>query len=52
MLADHAPERRFAALFLVLLMLGLGACNTIEGAGQDIEAAGEGIADTAEDAAD
>jgi predicted small secreted protein len=51
-LANHAPERRFAALFLVLLMLGLAACNTIEGAGQDLEAAGEGIADTAEDAAD
>jgi predicted small secreted protein len=52
MLADHAPERRFAAHFLVLLMLGLAACNTVEGAGRDIEAAGDSIADTAEDAAD
>ena len=42
--------------FFVLLALGAGfvlsACNTIEGAGRDIESAGDSIADTAEDASD
>ena len=32
---------------LLLLGLGLSACNTISGAGQDIENAGEGIQDAA-----
>ena len=31
------------------LLAGLSACNTIAGAGKDIEAAGETITDTAED---
>lgn len=32
--------------------LMLAACNTVEGAGKDIEAAGDSIADTASDAKD
>jgi len=32
------------------LSLGLAACNTVEGAGQDIENTGEAIEDTAQDA--
>lgn len=43
-------NRKTALLALVLATLGLGACNTIEGAGQDIGAAGEAIEDTADDA--
>ena len=40
-------------LGLVLLgTLGLASCNTMEGAGQDIEAAGDSISDTAEDTED
>jgi len=36
--------RKLVALLGALLMvLGLAACNTIEGAGEDVEAAGEGI---------
>ncbi|MEM9442670.1 MAG: entericidin A/B family lipoprotein [Pseudomonadota bacterium] len=31
------------------LLAGLAACNTIAGAGKDIEAAGGAISDTAED---
>ena len=33
-------------------MLALAACNTVEGAGEDIEAAGDSISDTASDAKD
>ena len=37
---------------LALLLAGgiISACNTVEGAGKDIESAGEGIKDTARDA--
>ena len=35
--------------FTVLLVLGLAGCNTIEGADEDIEAAGEAIERTADD---
>lgn len=39
------------ALLTMLLAGGiLTACNTVEGAGKDIESAGEGIKDTARDA--
>ncbi len=33
-------------------MLALAACNTVEGAGKDIKAAGNGIEDAAQDAKD
>ena len=40
----------------LLLAFGAGvvlsACNTVEGVGRDVEAAGDSIADTAEDAKD
>ncbi len=39
----------FAALVL-LLSAAVSACNTVEGAGKDIEAAGDAIQDTADDA--
>lgn len=44
-------EAKRIPTLLALAMLGLGAaaCNTIEGAGQDIEAAGSGIEDAADD---
>ena len=38
------------ALLLSLGTFGLHACNTVEGAGQDVENTGEAIQDTAEDA--
>ncbi|HEX9180490.1 MAG TPA: entericidin A/B family lipoprotein [Burkholderiales bacterium] len=37
-------SRRFVALFLlVAALLGLAGCNTVQGMGRDIEAAGEAI---------
>ncbi|TQV70106.1 entericidin A/B family lipoprotein [Denitrobaculum tricleocarpae] len=33
----------------VVVALGLSACNTIEGIGEDVEAGGEAISETAED---
>lgn len=33
----------------ILLSMTLSACNTVEGAGQDIEAGGDAIEDTARD---
>ncbi|MGI9487144.1 MAG: entericidin A/B family lipoprotein [Geminicoccaceae bacterium] len=40
----------FYRLLIVLgLLASLSACNTIAGAGKDIEAAGETITDTADD---
>ena len=46
-----------ARMFLVLMTLlmtagALSACNTISGAGKDIEAGGDAISDTADDAKD
>lgn len=37
-------------LFVLLALLGLTACETIEGAGQDIENAGEAISQEANEA--
>ena len=34
-------------LLIVMTMLGLMACNTIEGAGEDIEAGGSAVSDAA-----
>ena len=33
----------------VMLFAGLAACNTIQGAGQDVEAGGEAISETAQE---
>lgn len=38
------------ALLAMTAMFGLGACNTMEGAGQDIEKAGSKIEEKAQDA--
>lgn len=34
------------------LSIGLSACNTVEGAGKDVSAAGSAVSDTAKDAKD
>lgn len=39
-------------LFSGLLLIGSAGCNTTEGLGQDVEAAGEAIEDAAEEAED
>lgn len=42
--------RRLAALSVVALALMAAACNTIEGAGRDLSAAGHAVSRTAQDA--
>lgn len=37
----------FIAIFLQLAAIGLSGCNTVRGAGQDIEAAGQEIEEEA-----
>ena len=44
--------RNLGALWLVFACLALAACNTTAGAGRDIEATGDLIEDSAEDAKD
>lgn len=43
---------RLPAIAILATALALMACNTIEGAGEDIGSAGQAIENTAEDAAD
>lgn len=43
---------RIAVLLAALLGLGLTACNTTQGLGEDVEAAGDAIEDTADEAED
>ncbi|HET8807373.1 MAG TPA: entericidin A/B family lipoprotein [Methylophaga sp.] len=38
-----------AFILSILMTLGLAACNTIEGVGEDMEAAGDAIEDEAEE---
>lgn len=40
---------RLSFLAMVLAILSLGACNTIEGAGEDIEAGGEAVEGAAQE---
>jgi predicted small secreted protein len=42
--------RKFVLFAALAASLAVAACNTIEGAGRDISAAGGAIADTARDA--
>lgn len=42
--------RKFMLLLAGAASLAIAACNTVEGAGEDVSAAGEAVADTARDA--
>jgi predicted small secreted protein len=42
--------RKFIMLAIVAAGLTLAACNTVEGAGRDVSAAGHAVTDTAHDA--
>lgn len=44
-----APLRKFIPLIAAAMLGLLGACNTMEGLGQDIERGGENLQDSAED---
>ena len=39
-------------LAVLMLASGVAACNTMQGAGEDIERGGEAVSETAEDAED
>jgi entericidin B len=45
-------DTQWKVVFVLLALLGLAACNTTKGLGQDVEAAGDAIEDTAQDAQD
>ena len=41
---------KLAPIFALIAMLGVTACNAVQGVGEDLEAAGDGIDDAAEEA--
>mgnify|MGYP001319069040 FL=1 len=45
-----ATMKRLLLAAMLLPLLGLAACNTFEGAGQDLQSAGRAVEDTARDA--
>lgn len=47
-----SPAAWIIGVAMLGLMLTLGACNTMSGAGEDVEAAGDAMSDTAEDTED
>jgi predicted small secreted protein len=42
--------RKLITLLIVTAGLAVAACNTVEGAGRDVSAAGHAVSDTAKDA--
>lgn len=40
--------RKFIAIFALTTSFALAACNTVEGAGEDISSAGEAVQDAAD----
>ncbi len=52
--AEEIAMKRLTALMLLAVFAAgmLTACNTVEGAGQDIQKAGEKVSDKAEDCKD
>jgi entericidin B len=46
---ERAMNRTLSTAALIAALFALSACNTVRGAGQDIEAGGEAISNTAED---
>ena len=45
-------NRKLLAVLMLSIMGSLAACHTIEGAGKDLESAGDSIQDTAQDCTD
>lgn len=45
-------KRLMAVMLLAMFSMGLTACNTIAGAGKDVQKAGEKVEDKAEDCKD
>ena len=44
------PMRKLIILATAVASLAIAACNTVEGAGKDVSAAGHAVTDTAKDA--
>jgi len=42
--------RKLMVLAALAVSLGVAACNTVQGAGKDVSAAGHAVSDTAQDA--
>ena len=51
-MSDPLINRSLLLAGLIYLGAPLAACNTLEGAGQDVERAGDAIEDTADEAGD
>ncbi len=49
---DPLINRSLLLAGLISLTVPLAACNTIEGAGEDVESVGDAVEDTAEEAGD
>ena len=52
MLNPIRMNRKLLAVLMLSIMGSLAACHTIEGAGEDLESAGDSIQDTASDCTD
>jgi entericidin B len=47
--SNEETKRMPKAIFVLLVLVTLAACNTISGAGEDVRAAGSAITDEAEE---
>ena len=47
---EETVMRKFIVLAAAAAALAVSACNTVEGAGRDVSAAGSAVSDTARDA--
>lgn len=48
-MAPNETMRKLGILSLTALLVGIAGCNTVEGIGEDVEAAGEAIEEEAEE---
>jgi len=47
---ENTKMRKLMVLAALAVSLGVAACNTVQGAGKDVSAAGHAVSDTAQDA--
>jgi predicted small secreted protein len=48
--SGDSKMRKLMVLAALAVSLGVAACNTVQGAGKDVSAAGNAVSDTAQDA--
>lgn len=51
-MADFLNKRSLMLVGLALMSFPLQACNTVEGAGEDVESVGDAVEDTADEVGD